>query len=233
MKQNTKEQISIVRHIYEKFMGEGDLSSYDQFITEDARVHCPASWQEIHSSPFPELSGRENTKKIDLEYAQAFQFIDVEIEELLSINDKVFVRWNCGGIHRGSFFGMPETHRQFAVGGQTLFRFGGTGQINESWQSWDMQGLLRQIGWHPAAATPLDDKDLNKKLRRASRLSERERDCLKLLIQGKTAKDTAAILFVSPRTVEYYFENIKDKLNSLTKKELFSIARLYETHHLL
>lgn len=51
-------------------------------------------------------------------------------------------------------------------------------------------------------------------------LSPRERECLELLKQGKTAKETAALLGLSRRTIEYYFDNIKDKLNCSSKRAL-------------
>jgi len=66
-----------------------------------------------------------------------------------------------------------------------------------------------------------------------SRLSLREKQCLKLLTEGKSAKETAAILHLSPRTIETYFENIKKKLACWSKQELFSIAKDLTKYHLL
>src|SRR5581483_8932447 len=42
-------------------------------------------------------------------------------------------------------------------------------------------------------------------------LSPREKECMKLLLLGKSAKETALLLGLSPRTVEFYFENIRKK----------------------
>lgn len=63
-----------------------------------------------------------------------------------------------------------------------------------------------------------------REIEQASSLSPRERDCLKLLIHGHSAKDSATELHLSPRTVESYLENIKNKLSCSNKRELFSIA---------
>lgn len=78
-------------------------------------------------------------------------------------------------------------------------------------------------------------KDLGMKceFEKAEKLSSRERQCLKLLIEEKSAKETAAILGLSSRTIEYYFENIKDKLSCWGKKELLVIARTFEDAGLL
>jgi DNA-binding CsgD family transcriptional regulator len=61
-----------------------------------------------------------------------------------------------------------------------------------------------------------------------NRLSKRERQCLRLLLDGKSAKESASALSLSPRTVEYYFENIKDKLSCWSKQEVFELARRFE-----
>lgn len=55
-------------------------------------------------------------------------------------------------------------------------------------------------------------------------ISKREMDCIKLLLQGKTARAIGAELFISPRTVESHLENVKDKLLCRSKSEL--IAKL-------
>ncbi len=59
----------------------------------------------------------------------------------------------------------------------------------------------------------------------AGKLSARERECLRLLIEGKSAKETAMLLGLSRRTIEFYFENIKDKLACWSKQEVFQIAK--------
>ncbi len=71
----------------------------------------------------------------------------------------------------------------------------------------------------------LKDLGLKVEVERAKKLSRRERECLKFLIEEKSAKETAAILGLSPRTIEFYFENIKDKLSCWSKQEVLELAR--------
>lgn len=56
--------------------------------------------------------------------------------------------------------------------------------------------------------------------------SKRERDVIKLLLRGNSAKEIAEKLQLSRRTVEYYIENIKNKMNVSKKSEL--IEKLFE-----
>jgi LuxR family quorum-sensing system transcriptional regulator SolR len=55
--------------------------------------------------------------------------------------------------------------------------------------------------------------------------SPREIDCIKKLLIGKTMRETADELFISPRTVETHVENIKNKIGCNKKSEL--IATLF------
>jgi DNA-binding CsgD family transcriptional regulator len=52
-------------------------------------------------------------------------------------------------------------------------------------------------------------------------LSQREKQCIRYLLQGYTAAETAQLLNLSKRTVESYLQNIKLKMNCYTKVELF------------
>lgn len=63
------------------------------------------------------------------------------------------------------------------------------------------------------------------------KLSRREIDCVKYLLQGKTAPEIAQIINISVRTAESYIDNIKIKLNCRTKQEL--VDRLKKNKFLL
>lgn len=76
----------------------------------------------------------------------------------------------------------------------------------------------------------LADLGLKNEIETAAKLSVRERECLKLLIENKSSKETAAILKLSPRTIESYFENIKNKFACWSKQDVLAIAK---TLHLL
>lgn len=60
-------------------------------------------------------------------------------------------------------------------------------------------------------------------LKDISPLSPREQECLDLYVKGHSAQTTAAMLGLSQRTVEHYFDNIKNKLGLTSKRDLFSL----------
>lgn len=57
-----------------------------------------------------------------------------------------------------------------------------------------------------------------------SSLSPRELDCLFYLIRGKTMKETAIALTISPRTVETYIEHIKHKTQIKKRSDMIDYA---------
>jgi DNA-binding CsgD family transcriptional regulator len=54
-------------------------------------------------------------------------------------------------------------------------------------------------------------------------LTYREAQCIQLMLQGLTMKLIGHTLDLSPRTIEYYLNNVKQKLNCRNKKELIKM----------
>ena len=222
-----KKAQSIVEYvIYEQF-GNGNFSKYEELIAKDVKCYCPKSWEAIHSI---KVDNRQRSRTIDQEYAQAFQFNKVEIADLIMGEEKIVVSWASEGLHRADFFDMKASQRPFHLSGHTIYQFNAKEQIESVWQSWDMLGLLEQI--KDVVSLPNGSKDLDAFFKKASTLSEQELECLRFLLQGKTAKETALLMRISFRTVEYYFENIKDKLTCFRKRDLYACARLLDRHHM-
>ncbi|MDP1836197.1 MAG: LuxR C-terminal-related transcriptional regulator [Chlamydiales bacterium] len=63
---------------------------------------------------------------------------------------------------------------------------------------------------------------INTYLKVVTGLSKQELRCLELFKAGKSAQATAAIMGLSQRTVEHYFESIKNKLGCSSKWDLLS-----------
>jgi DNA-binding CsgD family transcriptional regulator len=54
--------------------------------------------------------------------------------------------------------------------------------------------------------------------------TKREAECMVWLLKGKTINSIAALLELSPRTVEYYIKNMKTKIGCRTKFELIDLV---------
>ncbi len=57
-----------------------------------------------------------------------------------------------------------------------------------------------------------------------NQLTDREKEVLKLVAEGHTAREIADMLFVSPKTVEWYKTNLMNKLNIHNKTDLIKYA---------
>jgi DNA-binding NarL/FixJ family response regulator len=75
----------------------------------------------------------------------------------------------------------------------------------------------------PAIAGDLAEDALSPDVRSRS-LSVREREVLQLLAEGKSMKEVAAVLDISPRTVEFHKYRLMDRLGVKTNAELVQYA---------
>lgn len=228
-----QKNVLLIRKFIEEHVNRDDLSCYEEFISKNVIIHGPASNQEIR--------GLSETKKIDSAYVQAYPEKKFTIEEIFGYGDRVMVHWMCHGKHKGKFKGMHPKNPHFAIAGFSIYRIV-KGKIVEIWQFWDRLGLLEQIGEvfvHTEPVEPgyylglLKSLGMEQYLEKAPLLSQRERQCLRCLLEGKTAKETATIYKISHRTVESHFEKIKQKLKCTYKRDLFAIAQTLEKLALL
>lgn len=58
-------------------------------------------------------------------------------------------------------------------------------------------------------------------------LTKAESKCIALLLEGKTANETAEMLFISRRTIEKHLEHIREKLNCHNKLQLMTLLAKY------
>lgn len=68
------------------------------------------------------------------------------------------------------------------------------------------------------------DAGMEKEKDALSKLSDREKEVLKLIAEGKTGREIAALLYLSPNTVERHRANIMDKLSLHNRAELIKFA---------
>jgi len=81
----------------------------------------------------------------------------------------------------------------------------------------------------PSAASALVDEYQSKDIGETEkepyeRLTDREREVLKLVVEGKTVREIADMLVVSPKTVEWHKTSLSNKLNIHSKTDLIKFA---------
>jgi predicted ester cyclase len=123
-----------IRRLFEE-VWVGDVAAADRFY-----------------APGPQLDG---LKEFAAALYVAIPDWRVTIDDLVSEDDKVAVRWTGRGTHLGERQGRPPTGRQITTTGIDIERFS-EGKIVQEDGEVDMLGFLRQLGALPG---PEDNAD--------------------------------------------------------------------------
>jgi predicted ester cyclase len=131
------DQITIARYFIAEAFNTGNLAPADELIAANFVNHDPGT------PPLP--SGPEGYKQLASGYRAAFPDIQITIEDLFAVGDKVAGRWTARGTNTGSLMGMPPTGKQMTVTGTSILTFVGS-QVVAHHTNWDTLGLLQQLG---------------------------------------------------------------------------------------
>ena len=112
------------------------------------------------------------------------------------------------------------------------FRMGAEGYVLKHAATDELLTAIREVLMGRTYVTPrIADKVLRNLMAApedrstpTTELSQREREVLQLIAEGKTMKEAATALDVSPRTVEFHKKNIMDKTGLRTTAELSRYA---------
>jgi DNA-binding NarL/FixJ family response regulator len=109
-------------------------------------------------------------------------------------------------------------------------RAGGSAYVLKSSAGSEIREAIREILAGRTYISPsIDAAMVQMQLERAARhnefrLTSRQREVLQLVAEGRSSKDVAAILHVSPRTVEFHKYRIMEELGLRTTAELVQYA---------
>ena len=127
---------ALVRRRFELF-DRGNLAVFDELFASDYVFHVPGSEKPLSRAEMQQFYKALYYAIPDLRHT---------LVEQISEGDKVVTRWTATGTHRGGpFFGVASTGRQITLRGINIYRIAG-GLLAESHVSWDMLGLLQQLG---------------------------------------------------------------------------------------
>ena len=123
-----------------QFINTADENLAQQLISPVAKFYVPGQ-----SEP---LQGPKGYLMIIAMMRGGFPDIQWTIEDMVTENNKVAVRFAIRGTHKGVFFGVPATEKSIVVQAMNFYRLADN-QIIEEFGQPDMLGLLTQIGAVP------------------------------------------------------------------------------------
>lgn len=131
------------RRLLEEGFNNGNLALADEFIAPDADNHDPATPPELRG-----LRGPEVYKRTVNMYRAAFPDVRMVVDDAITADDKVVLRWHSEGTHRGELAGLAPTGARVSVTGISIDQWR-DGKVVEAWVEWDNLGLGRQVGAAP------------------------------------------------------------------------------------
>jgi DNA-binding NarL/FixJ family response regulator len=112
-----------------------------------------------------------------------------------------------------------------------VFRLGATGYLLKNSAASELVNAIRVVARGGSYVTPLMTKDLLgspvkhfKNLKTSNRLTLRQKEVLQLLTEGRSMKEAAFILHVSPRTVAFHKYTMMEHLHIKSSAELIQYA---------
>jgi steroid delta-isomerase-like uncharacterized protein len=124
------------------------FEAYDQQDTERIGQLVARSNYSFHNSGMPPMDWN-GTKQFYNEAWSAFPDLHHEIFDILAEGDKVAVRYNIIGTHKGELQSIPPTGKEVSFGAMDFITLM-DGKVAEEWEIADTIGLMQQIGATPA-----------------------------------------------------------------------------------
>ena len=136
---STADNKNVINAFVEDVINHGRLERADDLVLADF----------VELDPLPGQSqGREGLKEIIAQQRTAFPDIHWVIDEMLAEGAKVSTRFTWSGTHRGTFLGIPATHRRITVKGVVIYRLE-AGKMADSRILMDSLGMMQQLGVLP------------------------------------------------------------------------------------
>ncbi|MFA6000912.1 MAG: ester cyclase [Thermoleophilia bacterium] len=131
------ENKALAHRYLEEVYGKGNLDIVDECLDRDVEDH------EEFGDQKP--AGLVGIKELVMAFRAAFPDINVTIEDLVAEGDRVFIRANWEGTHKGEFMGISPTGKRIFFSSMDEIRIS-DGKIKEHWGITDTIALATQLG---------------------------------------------------------------------------------------
>ena len=135
---------ALARRSLDEVWNQGKLTVIDELTASNATYNDP-------NVPGGKFTGPEGVKQFVQIYRTAFPDVHIAINDQIAEGDKVVTRWTATGTQKGQLMGIAPTNKHSTVTGISIDRFL-NGRVVEAWSSYDMFGMLQQLGVVPALA---------------------------------------------------------------------------------
>jgi steroid delta-isomerase-like uncharacterized protein len=141
---SSKQEVNkrIISQFFE-LLGRHDTERMEQLLVSSTQY-------SFHPSGMPPLDWNGH-KQLLATITRAFPDLHHNIKDMVAEGDKVAVRLNVTGTHKGEFQGIPPSGRKLSLD-EMAFLIIIDGRITEGWITSDTLGFTQQIGAIPATS---------------------------------------------------------------------------------
>jgi len=129
-----EENKAVVRKMFEA-INKHNLALLDVLMAPDFVLH-------MHTK---QMRGREVNRRVVEDEIKAFPDFHVAVEDIIAEGDKVCVRLQETGTHRGEYHGLAPTGNKLSYTVVAIWRIA-EGKITEGWIVYDQMDFLKQLG---------------------------------------------------------------------------------------
>jgi steroid delta-isomerase-like uncharacterized protein len=126
---------ALVRESVEAF-NAGDTNKLLTIVAPDIVIHYAEMPEPLH--------GRDTWQHGFELVKRAFPDLEIQVDDLVAVDDKVAVRLTLRGTHQGEFQGIPATGRTISYVSHEFYRVA-NGLFAEEWICSDMASLFSQL----------------------------------------------------------------------------------------
>jgi predicted ester cyclase len=136
------DNIALVRRIVEDVWNKGNVGVLGEIVSDRYVGYHPLIGM---------VRGLEGFRQHVQSFRTAFPDLNLTVDDVGMVGERVFVRWTARATHRGAFMGLTPSNNKGQISGISINRFA-DGKLIELHESYDTLSLFQLMGVVP----PLD-----------------------------------------------------------------------------
>jgi len=135
---SVEQNIAAVSRIWDEIWNLGALDVCEEVLATDYIGHLPLMT----------VRGPAEFRDMVKVYRGAYPDVNLTVEDIFAVGDRIAVRWVSRGTHLGPMMGIPPSNQKIEVMGISLFRME-NGKVAEEWEGFDTFSMMQKIGAIP------------------------------------------------------------------------------------
>jgi predicted ester cyclase len=135
----SQENKDLIHRWFSEVWNKGNNEAIDEMLTDTTVIHGLTDTSGL------EITGPDAFRGFHKQFRDAFEGIEVTVEDTIAEGDKVVARCRVRGKHSGDSLGFAPTQADVEFTGIAIVRVS-EGKIVEAWNNFDFMKMSRQLG---------------------------------------------------------------------------------------